>query len=47
MKKYQNTTISTEVEDKYESEEDSFEVNSDSITYEAKEYKVQNTDEEE
>ena len=47
MKKYQNTAISTDVEDKYENEEDSFEVNSDSISYEAKEYKVQNTDEEE
>ena len=47
MKKYQNTTISTDIEDKIENEEDSFEVNSDSISYEAKEYKVQNTDEEE
>ena len=47
MKKYQNTAISTEVEDKFDGEDDSFEVNPENITYEAKEYKVQNTDEEE
>jgi DNA-directed RNA polymerase subunit beta' len=47
MKKYQNTTISTEMEDNYDNEEDSFEVNPENITYEAKEYKVQTNEEEE
>ena len=47
MKMYQNTAISTEVNDKDNDDEDTFELNPESITYEAKEYKVQNTDEEE
>ena len=47
MKRFQNTTISTEVGNDYEVEDDTFEINPDEISYEAKEYKVQNTDEEE
>ena len=47
MKKYQNTMISTEVDEKVENDFDSFEVNPDSISYEAKEYKVQSNDDEE
>lgn len=47
MKRYQNTAISTEVYDDYENEDDTFEINPENITYEAKEYKVQNTDDEE
>ena len=47
MKCYQNTSISTEMQDNNENEDEAFEVNPESITYEAKEYKVQNTDEEE
>ena len=47
MKKYQNTSISTETEYTVDNEDESFEVNPESISYEAKEYKVQNTEEEE
>ena len=47
MKRYQNTSISTEMYDEYDNEEDTFEVSPDSVSYEAKEYKVQNTNEEE
>lgn len=47
MKRYQNTAISTEVYDDYENEDDTFEINPENISYEAKEYKVQNTDDEE
>ena len=47
MKRYQNTSISTEMFDEYDNEDDTFEVSPESVTYEAKEYKVQNTNEEE
>ncbi len=47
MKKYQSTLISTDIDDILDNEDDSFEVNPESISYEAKEYKVQNTEEEE
>ena len=47
MKCYQNTSISTEMYDEDDSDDEAFEVNPENITYEAKEYKVQNTDEEE
>ena len=47
MKCYQNTSISTEMLDNEESDDETFEVNPENISYEAKEYKVQNTDEEE
>ena len=47
MKCYQNTSISTEFYDDDEGADDTFEINPENITYEAKEYKVQNTDDEE
>ena len=47
MKRYQSTLISTDIDDILDNEDDSFEVNPESISYEAKEYKVQNTEEEE
>ena len=47
MKKYQNTMISTDMFDEEDTNDDSFELNPDSISYEAKEYKVQNEDLEE
>ena len=47
MKRYQNTTISTEMYDDDNSVDDTFEINPENISYEAKEYKVQNTDDEE
>ena len=46
MKRYQNTSISTDVDYDDMSSDDSFEFNTDKISYEAKEYKVQNTEEE-
>ena len=47
MKKYQATSISTDMEDDYTTNEDDFEINPTSISYEAKEYKVQQDEEEE
>ncbi len=47
MKCYQNTSISTEFYDDDEGADDTFEINPENISYEAKEYKVQNTDDEE
>ena len=47
MKRYHSTLISTDIDDILDNEDDSFEVNPESISYEAKEYKVQNTEEEE
>ena len=47
MKKYQATSISTDMEDDYATNEDDFEINPTSISYEAKEYKVQQDEEEE
>ena len=47
MRKYQNTLISTDMFDEEDTNDDSFELNPDSISYEAKEYKVQNEDLEE
>jgi DNA-directed RNA polymerase subunit beta' len=47
MKKYQSTLISTDIDDIIDDDDDSFELNPENISYEAKEYKVQNTDDEE
>ncbi len=47
MKKYQLTNISTDMDDVVDNADDSFEFNPENISYEAKEYKVQNTEEEE
>ena len=47
MKKYQDTAISTDIFDEEDTNDDSFELNPESISYEAKEYKVQNEDLEE
>lgn len=47
MRKYQNTLISTDMIDEDDTNDDTFELNPDSISYEAKEYKVQNEDLEE
>ncbi len=48
MKRYQATSISTDdIGDMLDEKEDTFEISPESVSYEAKEYKVQNTDEEE
>ena len=47
MRKYQDTSISTDMFDEEDVSDDSFELNPESISYEAKEYKVQNEDLEE
>ena len=47
MRKYQDTNISTDIFDEETSNDDTFELNPENISYEAKEYKVQNEDMEE
>ena len=46
MKKYQATAISSDLDYGDDNSNESFEFNPESISYEAKEYKVQNTEDE-